>query len=533
MNSPERASSKPQKVRVASDHNNLKERVVSLLGQIGADLHEREEIMAVSLLAALSGQNTFLFGPPGTAKSLISRRLASAFHEPAYYEHLMNRFTTPEEVFGPISIKELKQDNYLRKTQGYLATADFAFLDEIWKSSPAILNTLLTLINEHIFKNGDRVEQVPLKALISASNEVPEENQGLDALYDRFIVRLIVPPIVNTDHFNNLLNSKPSSSKPHVDLELKVSFDELEEWRRAIHDVLINEDCLTIIKTIKTSLAERFEELNVYVSDRRWQRAALLMKASSFFNGRSHTNHSDALLLQHCLWTSPDNLEEVKDIVLSAIGELGFSTEVDIAELDREKELLDKEIHKELFHDKDVYETVHLKGYGKKEYFEVNARFKYNYYSNSNDYETRKCYIPYSEFKSQKPFKLVDDRGNELDDEMEASFDKQGSCIISFRDRYYDDFTFVPKVIFHKGQKKSDINTRLISSLAESVVSTKSQLRKVLEDIEQRYNDYKKQLDTPFATPEEVDVALNGIRTQIEQVKLRISDCDRLESLCL
>jgi MoxR-like ATPase len=116
---------------------------------------------------------------------------------------------------------------------------------------------------------------------------------------------------------------------------------------------------------------------------------------------------------------------------------------------------------------------------------------------------------------------------------MEASFDKQGSCTISFRDRYYDDFTFVPKVIFHKGQKKSDINTRLISSLAESVVSTKAQLRKVLEDIEQRYNDYKKQLDTPFATPEEVDVALNGIRTQIEQVKLRISDCDRLESLCL
>ena len=191
----------------------LKERIQELLRLLSAGMHEREEIVAVSLLGALSGQNTFLYGPPGTAKSLISRRIACGFDEPSYFECLMNRFSTPEEVFGPVSIKELKEDRYVRKTEGYLPKADFAFLDEIWKSSPAILNSLLTLINERIYRNGDHVEQAPLKALIAASNETPDDNQGLDALYDRFIVRLIVPPIAQSNHFDNLLDSPPTEAK--------------------------------------------------------------------------------------------------------------------------------------------------------------------------------------------------------------------------------------------------------------------------------------------------------------------------------
>ena len=158
----------------------LQPRITKIIQTISKGMHEREEIMAVALLGALSGQNTFLFGPPGTAKSLISRRLACAFKEPSYFECLMNRFTEPSEVVGPVSVKALKEDKYTRKTEGYLPTADFAFLDEIWKSSPAILNTLLTIINEHIYRNGDEITQVPLKALIAASNDTP---QGLALIH--------------------------------------------------------------------------------------------------------------------------------------------------------------------------------------------------------------------------------------------------------------------------------------------------------------------------------------------------------------
>lgn len=144
---------------------NVQSKISTLINQLCDGIHEREQIMAVCLLGAIAGHNTFLFGPPGTAKSLISRRLANAFEQPKYFEYLMNRFSTPEDVFGPVSIKALKEDKYNRKIDGYLPTANFAFLDEIWKASPAILNNLLTIINEHIFKNGDEVVNVPLKSL--------------------------------------------------------------------------------------------------------------------------------------------------------------------------------------------------------------------------------------------------------------------------------------------------------------------------------------------------------------------------------
>ncbi|HDR1144795.1 TPA: AAA family ATPase, partial [Pasteurella multocida] len=313
----------------------MQDRISRLLQQLNTNMHEREQILAITLLGAISGQNTFLYGPPGTAKSLISRRLSYAFETSNYFECLMNRFTTPEEIFGPISIQELKADRYIRQIEGYLPTADFAFLDEIWKSSPAILNNLLTIINEHIFKNGNERIDVPLKSLISASNEVPAENQGLDALYDRFILRLLVPPIQGNDNFNQLLNSKPSSEKLNISPELIISTKELGQWREQLHNVSLSNDTLLIIKYIRQELADKFDELKVYVSDRRWQRAALLLKASAFCNGRMETNHSDVVLLKYCLWTTPENREEVENIVMEAIKECGFDSGIDLADLDR------------------------------------------------------------------------------------------------------------------------------------------------------------------------------------------------------
>ena len=509
----------------------LKGRITKIIQAISEGMHEREEIMAVALLGALSGQNTFLFGPPGTAKSLISRRLACAFKEPSYFECLMNRFTEPSEVVGPVSVKALKEDKYTRKIEGYLPTADFAFLDEIWKSSPAILNTLLTIINEHIYRNGDVITQVPLKALIAASNETPQEKQGLEALYDRFIIRMLVPPIKNKQHFDDLLSAKPSSSKIELSSELLITQEEWMMWQEESHNVELSSETMNIVHLIREELAEKSEELGVYVSDRRWQRAAVLMKASAYFCDRNKTNHSDAMLLQYCLWTTPVNREEISNVVKSAVTACGFDAPLNMAEIQYKKESLEKEISKELYYQNDVYETVKLDG--NTQYFKVKKEFKHRHnphYGYPND--ERIFYIPVSDFRSKKVTHPCDKSGNKTAD-LTISFDNQGTCYIENNSHNYDEkLTFTPKVMLHKGDKKEEINERLVEALALEVRELKAKLVSSQRSISQKSKNQLAKLGTPFVSEEDSKSAIRGFNEQRESLELKIKDCDRLEALC-
>lgn len=505
----------------------LKQRIQELLQLLSAGMHEREEIVAVSFLGALSGQNTFLYGPPGTAKSLISRRIACGFEEPSYFECLMNRFSTPEEVFGPVSIKELKEDRYVRKTEGYLPRAEFAFLDEIWKSSPAILNALLTLINERIFRNGDHVQEAPLKALIAASNETPDDNQGLDALYDRFIVRLMVPPIAQSNHFDNLLDSPPTEARVTVAPELVIKQAEWDSWRRDIQSsIRLSNETRTIIHLIRSELHTQQETLKVYVSDRRWQRAAILMKAAAFFNGRTETNHSDALLLQHCLWTTNKNRETIAEIVANAVIQSGFDGEVDLAALDRAKDACDKEIHHELYYSDDLYETVEHDG---KNYFQFELKDCYLY----NCGQISSILIPYEKLKSSKTFKPLTKNGSALN-EFNCKFDRQGVCDIEYQERYGAKKTVKvkPSVLFHKGDKKSGVNKRLVKALAQQVLDIKKELEAVRDQAQIRVETYRLSMESIFVPEVKTALAYKGVCDQVERLNLRVLDCERLLSLC-
>lgn len=189
------------------------------LQELNKGLYEKERSIRLSLLAILAGESTFMLGEPGTAKSLVARRVSEAFEdsnkegEIKFFDYLMNQFSTPEEIFGPTSIQELKNDRYVRKTNNYLPKALFAFLDEIWKANPAIQNALLTILNEKIYRNGGKIEKVPLIGFMSASNELPEKNKGLEAIFDRFLVRILEKPISNNDNFRRMISAKRERSR--------------------------------------------------------------------------------------------------------------------------------------------------------------------------------------------------------------------------------------------------------------------------------------------------------------------------------
>ncbi|MBL8759409.1 MAG: AAA family ATPase, partial [Phycisphaerae bacterium] len=191
----------------------LKPRLQRIRDALAEGLIERDIPIRLAFLAALSGEHLLLIGPPGTAKSELARRLRLAFTGPTYFERLLTRFSVPEELFGPLSIKALEDDKYQRQTDGYLPTASVAFLDEIFKANSAILNALLTLLNEREFDNGTQRVKTPLVSVVGASNELPQEEELL-ALYDRFLVRFHVGPVTD-EGFGKLLDLR-GQAKPSI-----------------------------------------------------------------------------------------------------------------------------------------------------------------------------------------------------------------------------------------------------------------------------------------------------------------------------
>ena len=302
----------------------MKERFEQLLREMNRGIYEKETEIALSLLAALAGESVILLGPPGVAKSMVARQLKTAFRDAQSFEYLMSRFSTPDEIFGPVSIQKLKtSDTYERAVDGYLPTADVVFLDEIWKAGPAIQNTLLTVINEKLFRNGNREIHLPLKLLVAASNELPAKGEGLEALWDRFVIRIESRPIRQEKNFRKMLLEVKSEER-RVKNPTAISAEEYQEWSKEISGIGVGEEVLDSISSIRKSLRavnvdEAAERRNIYVSDRRWKNIVRLLRTSAFMQDREEVAICDLLPIYHCLWQEPEERDAIRSIVIRAL----------------------------------------------------------------------------------------------------------------------------------------------------------------------------------------------------------------------
>lgn len=280
-------------------------KILQLQTELVSKLVERREVVHGVVLALVAREHVLMLGPPGTAKSLVAALVCQALGG-GYFSILLTRFTTPDEVFGPVSLKGLEEDRYERKVTGYAPTARLLFVDEVYKASSAILNSLLTLLNERVFDNGGRRYACPLETCIAASNELPQD-ASLGALHDRFLLRYSVPPLSEQGARQLLTNTKK------IQVKTRLTPEELAHVQTVADRVTVPQDVLEALLRIR----QEVNAAGVYVSDRRLLQLRGLLRASAALSGRATADKSDLHVLAPALWVTPDQIEQVRRIVVS------------------------------------------------------------------------------------------------------------------------------------------------------------------------------------------------------------------------
>jgi MoxR-like ATPase len=266
---------------------------------------ERDEVIDLIALAAVAGEHLFLLGPPGTAKSALIRQFALAVRG-RYFEYMLTRFSEPNEVFGPVDIARLRDGVVATVTSGMLPEAEFAFLDELFNANSAILNNLLTVLNERVFRRGAETHRLPLLALFSASNHLPEDD-ALKALFDRFLLRC---------HVDNLRReAMPRLLYAGWELErapsptAAVSADDLRALAGSVFDVDLDP-----VRELYTEMVFKVRDLGIALSDRRAVKVLKLLAASAVLCGRTAAEPSDLWVLRY-VWDRAEQIAPLRALV--------------------------------------------------------------------------------------------------------------------------------------------------------------------------------------------------------------------------
>ena len=307
---------------------------------------DRDEVIDLIALAAVAGEHLFLYGPPGTAKSALIRQFALAVRG-RYFEYMLTRFSEPNEIFGPVDIAKLREGVVATVTTGMLPEAEFAFLDELFNANSAILNNLLTVLNERVYRRGAETHRLPLLSLFSASNHLPEDD-ALKALFDRFVLRC---------HVDNLRReAMPRLLRAGWELErAALSAPGRRQRCRAICErlgTLVFDVNLEPIRELYTEVVFKVRDLGIALSDRRAVKVLKLLAASAVLCGRTTAEASDLWVLRY-VWDRVEQIAPLRALVQGVLEQHPSATahpraatveRVDGEELARQLDALEREL---------------------------------------------------------------------------------------------------------------------------------------------------------------------------------------------
>ncbi|HEY2901576.1 MAG TPA: AAA family ATPase [Polyangia bacterium] len=292
-------------------------RVGHKLREVGRELDQRyldkSELVRLLLVTLVAGEHMLIVGPPGTAKSALVRHLARLI-DARYFEYLLTRFSEPNEIFGPVDIKAFREGTYVRRVEAMLPEAEIVFLDEIFKSNSAILNALLSILNERRFFTGSVSLKVPLCSLFGATNEVPND-EALGAVFDRFLVRALSDNL-DSFHFHGLVDRGIRGEIAEIS-----GADELRRPLLALADIRKLQTRLGQYLQFPEEWMARYKGFifqirseGVTISDRRVVKLLKLFAASAIIDGRATVNDGDFFILKH-VWNSVDQVPILADVV--------------------------------------------------------------------------------------------------------------------------------------------------------------------------------------------------------------------------